>query len=581
MSKQSQSSIGYLLTLAGKNKILLFIAALFSVASALCSFVPFFTVYLVMNSLFSGKIDINITIKYGIIAAIAVGGKFLFLIISGAFSHIGAFNTLYKVRNTLNNHIAKINFGYFTNNTIGEIKKVIIEDVERIEKFLAHQIPDVVAAILSPIIIFSYLAMLNLPMSLILLVPVILGITLQFISMKISGNQMEIYHKLVGKLNSAIIQFVNGMPIMKTYNVTAEGYEDYSNTIKEYNIFWKDCTKARGYTYGIFITLIESGILFSMPLGGYLFLKGQINESTYLFFMVMSMVFLSSLLNLINFGYSFMQITSGIDHIRSIMDIEIEENGKITIDKKDIKDIVFNNVTFGYIQKNVLENINLSLPTGTLTAFVGSSGAGKTTAAQLIPRFWKLINGSIEINGYNINNINSHNLMELISFVFQETFILNDSIYENILMGNKEATDHMVQKAAKDAQIHDFIISLPDGYNTLLGENGTKLSGGQQQRICIARAILKNSPIIIFDEATSYSDVENEYKIQLALEKLLRGKTTIMIAHRLHTIINADKICVFHKGKIIEEGTHKELILKGALYNHMWDTYTTSTKDVI
>ncbi|MGF6906393.1 ABC transporter ATP-binding protein [Fusobacterium sp. PH5-44] len=581
MSKKSQSNISYLLTLAGKNKILLFISAIFSILGALCSFIPFFMVYNVLTFLFNKNINTNIALKYGIVAMISIGCKFLFMIISGVFSHIGAFNTLYNVRSELSQHIAKLNLGFFSSNTLGEIKKVIIEDVERIEKFLAHQIPDVVAAVLGPIIIFSYLLTLNIPLSITLLIPLIIGILIQIIAMKISGKQMEIYHKLLKKLNSTILQFINGMPVMKAYNMTADSYDNYSQTVHEYNIFWKQCTKDRGYTYGIFITLVESGILFIIPVGGFLFFKNKLNVQTYLFFMIMSMVFLSSLLNLINFGYSFMQISSGIDHIKLIMDLEEESCGDIIIDKNNIECITFNNVSFSYDNREVLNDININIPSGTLTAFVGMSGAGKTTAAQLIPKFWKVANGSITINEININEIQSSNLMDIISFVFQETFILNDSIYENIAIGNTYATKESVENAARSAQIHDFILSLPDGYNTKLGENGIKLSGGEQQRICIARAILKDAPIIIFDEATSYTDIENEHKIQLALGNLLKGKTTIMIAHRLHTIINADKICVFHKGKITEVGSHYNLLSKNGMYKHMWDVYTSSREEVI
>ena len=227
-----------------------------------------------------------------------------------------------------------------------------------------------------------------------------------------------------------------------------------------------------------------------------------------------------------------------------------------------------------YDKTDVLKNISLSLPAGSLTAFVGASGAGKTTAAQLIPKFWEVAEGSICIDGKNILELKNDNLMDLVSFVFQETFTLHDSIYENIAIGNKEATPQQVEDAARAAQIHDFIMSLPNGYKTKLGEDGVKLSGGEKQRICIARAILKDSPIIIFDEATSFADMENEHKIQLALSCLLKGKTTIMIAHRLHTIMGADQICVFHEGRLLEKGKHDELVSKGGRYADMWRSYT-------
>lgn len=235
--------------------------------------------------------------------------------------------------------------------------------------------------------------------------------------------------------------------------------------------------------------------------------------------------------------------------------------------------ICFHHVTFAYRQKEVLKNVNLEIKPKTLTAFVGPSGAGKSTAALLIPRFWDIKQGNIEIDGVDIRDLSLDHLMDLVSFVFQDTFLLHDTLFQNIAIGKEGSTLEDVKKAAKATQIDDFIESLPNGYQTMIGEKGMKLSGGQKQRICIARAILKDAPIIIFDEATSFTDIENEYQIQKALEQLLKGKTTIMIAHRLHTIIHADQICVFDHGEIKETGTHDELLKKQGIYQKMWDIY--------
>ena len=256
------------------------------------------------------------------------------------------------------------------------------------------------------------------------------------------------------------------------------------------------------------------------------------------------------------------------------MELPCTTEGDSTLDRTQPHDVSFENVTFRYDKSDVLKNINLTMPAGSLTAFVGASGAGKTTAAQLIPKFWEVTDGKICIDGKNILDLKNENLMDLVSFVFQETFTLHDSIHENIAIGNKNATRQQVEDAAKAAQIHDFIMSLPNGYQTKLGEDGVKLSGGEKQRICIARAILKDSPIIIFDEATSFADLENEHKIQLALSHLLKGKTTIMIAHRLHTITGADQICVFHEGQLSEKGKHDELLSENGRYADMWKSYT-------
>lgn len=580
MEEKSKSGLSYLFTLAGKNKLLILLSAIFSVASALCTFVPFVMVYRVLLFLFEGGADGSVALGYGLTAALAIVGKFVFQIISGVFSHLGAFNTLYNVRASISRHISKVNLGFFTNNTSGEIKKVVIEDVERIEKFLAHQIPDLTAAICAPIIMFIYLLTLSVPMALCLLAPVVIGGVVQVVATVTGEKHMKTYHRLLGKLNSTIMQFINGMPVMKTFNMTAEGYRDYADTVSEYNSFWKRCTKDQGYTYGIFVALVESGILFALPLGGWLFLQGTLPVGTYLFFMIMSMVFLSSLLNLMNFAQMFNQIMSGVKRIKGIMDLPRTTEGTLALSQHEAHEVRFEDVTFRYDRTDVLQNVSLTLPANSLTAFVGASGAGKTTAAQLIPKFWEVSGGAIRVDDDDIRALDTANLMDLVSFVFQETFMLSDTIYENIAIGSKTATRAQVEAAAKAAQIHDFITSLPGGYDTKLGEDGVKMSGGEKQRICIARAILKDAPIIVFDEATSYTDIENEHKIQLALAELLKGKTTIMIAHRLHTIVNADNICVFDKGRVVEQGTHAGLLAQNGTYSRMWKTYTQNAQEV-
>lgn len=573
MDTKKKTGMAYLLELAGKYKLHLTLSAFFGVLSALCSFIPYVMVYRTLLFLFDGAADVSAALRYGIIAAVAIVGRFVFSIISGTFSHLGAFNTLYNVREQISRHIATVNLGFFTSHTSGEIKKVIIEDVERIEKFLAHQIPDITSALCVPIIVFIYLLTVNVPMALCLLAPVVLGLVIQGIATVATGRQMPEYHRLQGKLNSTIMQFINGMPVMKTYNMTAESYKEYSDTVTEYNSFWKRCTRDQGYTYGVFVALVESGILFALPVGGLLYFGGSLAVQDYLFFMIMSMVFLSSLLNLMNLSMMFSQIMSGMSRIQDIMDLPRTTEGASVMEKAQEHSVSFEHVTFRYDKADVLKDVNLILPSGSLTAFVGASGAGKTTAAQLIPKFWEVTEGAVKINGKSITELKTENLMDLVSFVFQETFMLSDTIYQNIAIGSNTATREQVETAAKAAQIHDFIMSLPNGYDTKLGEGGVKLSGGERQRVCIARAILKDAPVIVFDEATSYTDIENEHKIQLALQNLLKGKTTIMIAHRLHTIVGADQICVFHQGEVEETGTHQELLAANGRYARMWAAY--------
>jgi ATP-binding cassette subfamily B protein len=369
------------------------------------------------------------------------------------------------------------------------------------------------------------------------------------------------------------MQFINGMNVMKSFNVTAKGFKQYSSTVEEYHTMWSECTKMQAWPYGMFLILIESGLLFSFPAGGWLYLKGSVDLPTFLFFLIMSIVFLSSLKSLSGFAMAISQILTGTEKIKDIMDLPQQHFGEHSEQLEDVK-ITFDHVHFSYEEDEVLHDVSLEVPANSLTAFVGVSGSGKSTMAQLVPRFWDIQQGQILLNDKPLENFSEDSLMQAISFVFQDAFMLSDTIRTNIAVGKDQVTDAEVQAAAEAAQIHEFIMSLPEGYNTVMGEAGIKMSGGEKQRICIARAILKDAPVVIFDEATSFTDIENERKIQLALNELLQNKTTIMIAHRLNTIKHADQICVFDQGRVIERGTHDELLRRNGSYAKLWNIYT-------
>ena len=583
-SKNKKEKVGmkYLLSLADKeNKRKIYISIGMSVLSGLVSFVPFIAIFKCVASMFNKSNDYKEMFTWGIIALVSIVLRFLFQGISLSLSHVGAYDVLYSVRKRLCNHIGKINLGFFTDNSIGEIKRVLMEDVERLEIFLAHQLPDIVSAIVVPVTVLIFLFTVNVPMTLMMIVPIILTFCLQALEMLVAKDVIAEIPNIVGRLNSGIMQFISGMTVMKTYNLTADSYKSFSDAVISYDEIWEDTAKKIAPIGGVLKCVIESGVLFTMPLGGYLYLKGHLGLEDYIFFMVMGIVFLSSFNNILNFAQIFSQISSGIERVRDVMAIDETEGGRVEITNQKGLVIEFKGVDFSYkdTEKKVLEDISVVLPKGKLTAFVGESGAGKSTAAQLIPRFWDVSKGNIYIEGTDIRDISVKNLMDNMSFVFQEAFVLNDTVYANIVIGKDDATKEEVYAAAKAAQIHDFIMSLPDGYATKMGTEGVKFSGGERQRLCIARAILKDAPIVVFDEATSFTDGENEHKIQLALNKLLEGKTTIMVAHRLHTIMDAAKICVFKEGRIVEEGTHQTLLEKNGEYARLWTRYSEDLKN--
>lgn len=558
-----------------KEKVMLAIAIFFSVLSGLMTFVPYVMVYKVILLVFENSGNWEVAVRYGIMAVIAIVLRFLFQAVSMLLTHVSAYNLLYLLRKKLCRHMGEIELGFFNDTSTGEVKKILMEDVERLEAFFAHQIPDITVAIVVPVIVLIYLFSIHPVMAFVLLVPIVITLLVQMAEMKIAKPVMEEYSVILGRCNSGIMQYINGMSVMKAYNLTADSYESYAGAIAEYNQLWKRFSKILAPMSAISKVVIESGIFFTLPIGGFLYLSGKLDLSYYLFFIIMSIVFLASYNNLLNFAQIFSQISAGMEHIKKIKNIpSIRTQGQV-VPKRETHTISFENVSFSYGEQEVLKNITMQMKSGSLTAFVGASGAGKTTAAQLIPRFWDVTKGSIKIDGIDIKNLSTEAFMDMVSFVFQEAFMLEDTIYENIAIGRPDCTQEEVEKAAKAAQIHEFIQSLPNGYQTNIGEAGIKMSGGERQRVCIARAILKNAPIIVLDEATSFTDAENEHKIQLALNELLKGKTSIMIAHRLHTIVDAEQICVFEEGRIKEIGKHEELLRKGGLYRSMWNTYVS------
>lgn len=569
---KKQSNLGFLLEISGREKFKLYLAALFSIISSLLAIVPYILMYNIVLELFGNAVDYEKIKSMAIIVSITIVARMAIFLLSGVFSHIAAFTILYELRIKAINHMSKLNMGFFTGNTIGNVKKTINEDIEKLENFIAHQIPDLSSAVVAPIIIIGYLLYLNWKLALVLFIPIILGFLSQISMFKGMKDMMAHYHELVKRLNSTIIQYINGMNVMKVFNLSAKSFKNYKDVTEEYADYWIDLSMKTAPLYGVFLVLIDSGLLFIIPIGGFMFLKGSINAPTYILFLILSANFLTSFKQLLEFGGTFSMLLEGAGKVRDILDKEVQVEGNKSLDKDINGKIEFNNVTFKYDKEEVIKNLSLTIEPKTMVALVGPSGSGKTTLGQLVGRFWDVKEGNITIDDVDIKDIKMEELMDKVSFVFQDVFMLQDSILENIKMGSNKTIKQVIE-ASKKAQIHDFIMSLPDGYDTSLGEDGIKLSGGEKQRISIARAILKDSPIVILDEVTSYSDIENESRIQNALRNLLKDKTAIIIAHRLYTIKNADKIVVLDEGKIIEQGKHNYLMNKKGLYKHLWDMY--------
>ena len=566
------NNLKFLLKLSGQHKIKLIISAMFSIISTTLSAIPYLLVYSIILELFNREISYNKiqSLVFRAILFIVLG--VVARILSGIFSHISAFNILYKIRIDLIEHMSKLNMGFFKKNMTGKLKKIINEDVEKLENFIAHQIPDLSSAFATPLIFLGIMFYFNWQLSLVLFIPIILGILAQSGMFKNYMGKVDHFYKLVAKLNSTIMEYINAMNVMKAFNLTAKSFKDYRDNTQEYADYWIELTELAVPYYSAFLCLVDTGLLFIIPIGGIMLLNGKITISVYILFLLMSTIFLNSLRTLFELSESLSFLLKGMEKIIEIFNEKEQKSGDISFPQHFSESLKYENVTFAYNKAKVINNFTLTIRAGTTTALVGPSGSGKTTIGLLAGRFWDIDEGKITIDGTDIKDISYESLMDNISFVFQDTFMLHDTIYENIIM-EKNYTREEVENAAKKAQIHDFIMSLPDRYETKIGEGGIKLSGGEKQRISIARAILKNTPIVILDEVTSYSDIENEAKIQSALKTLLKGKTALIIAHRLYTIKNADNIVFMKKGQITEQGTHEELLRNRADYWHLWSLY--------
>ncbi|MDO5716080.1 MAG: ABC transporter ATP-binding protein [Tissierellia bacterium] len=572
--EDKRTGISYVFTLAKHERVKLLVGMGLAIISALLSLVPYIVIYKIFFMLFTHATILKQILFLASMAVLAAVLQAILISFAGILSHTAAFNTIYTLKLHVLEHISKFNIGFFQNHSSGEMKSLLFDDIDRVEIFLAHSTLELAQAIVIPIIMFGFMLKIHWIMALVMLIPLILGVLIPMLMIKNYPDLTDELAENTNHLNASANEFIKAMPIIKMYHLTAQKFEQYKNALNTYLLCLKKMCIYSCYPLSITLVILDSAILFTLPIGGFLYLRGDLSATSFLVFIMLTMCFFISFLNSLTIFMQSMELGSGLDNIKKIMDIPPQKDGEVILSKKNDFAIEFENVSFRYQTDgpSILNNINMYLQPNTINAFVGPSGAGKTTAGQLLGRYWDVTAGSIKINDVPIDQLKIENLMDLTAFVFQDVFLVEDSIFENIRM-NTNTSKEQVIAAAKAAQIHDVIMALPKGYKTIIGDQGIKLSGGEKQRISIARAILKDAPIIIFDEATSYADIENEYKIQTALQNLLKNKTTIMIAHRLHTIMHADKIMVFHDGYISESGSHEELLRKNGLYSNMWASY--------
>lgn len=570
MEKRYKNSISLLLHWAGKDKYWLYLAILFSVISGLCTMVPYYGIYRLMEAGFQGNLTTNFVIQNALIIAVAMVIRFIFFGSSGVASHKGAYGALFKVRCMVVNHMAKVPLGALNERSTGNIKTVLNENIEKLELFLAHNLPELVYYMIGPIAVFFYLLTVNIPLALVSLVPLIVAMITMAVLFRNMDEMMGRANKSIMSLNSIMIEYISGMKLIKAYNMGSKSFQKFSSAIQEENEVWTDLSKKMGPPYAVFVVIIECGMLVMVPLGGMFFLNGSITASIFLLFAYVGSLYLTEIRPLQELGSNFAEVLTGVVKVKEILDIPVyESHNAFPVDHSiDLRD-----VSFSYDGKAmVLEHCNLHIDDGEKIGLVGCSGAGKSTIIELVSRFYDVQSGSVSIGGQNVKDIDYETLLQNVAIVFQKTFLTRDSVFENIRMGSNASLDE-VREAAKKAQIDDFIMSLPDGYDTKVGSFGSRFSGGEKQRIAIARAILKNAPILILDEATSAADPENQIEIDKAIENLCKGKTVIIVAHRLGAIKICDRVAVVENHTITCCGTHEEVRKNNAYYRKAWSDY--------
>ena len=535
--------------------VLSVILAILGVAAGL---LPFFAVSKIVILLMDGETSVSVYMEWCLIAGIGFLGKVCFANFSTLVSHTATFATLAEIRLKLADKLTRVPMGYMINTPSGELKNVLVDRVEGMETTLAHLVPELTANLCIPICILIYLLFLDWRMALAALITLPIGM-LCYKGM--ANGYEEKFQGLimrVRKMTSTVVEYIGGIEVIKAFNQSANSYQKYSDAVEDNAAYAVNWMKSVQLYKSMLVTIWPSVLVCVLPIGCVLYRNGSLSVP---------------ILNAMNFTDSISQMKSVIGELCAVLD-EKELDRPETPVSIHSSNIVLENVSFSYeSEKPLLKNINLSIPENSITAFVGPSGGGKSTITKLIAGFWDVTNGTVKLDGIDIRKIPLSQLMDNIAYIFDET------VLENIRMGKPSATDEEVYQAARDCGCYDFILNLENGFHTVVGGAGGHLSGGERQRIAIARAVLKNAPIVILDEATAYIDAENEALIQEAMAKVIAGKTVLMIAHRLSTITDADKIVVVKDGQIIGEGTHENLLTSCMLYQEMWKAHM-DTKDV-
>lgn len=575
MKQQKDNWVKILFSFAAPCKGKMALSVFCAILSVAGGFIPFWAVYEILLAFINQNVTLNGILIWCLVGAAGYLLRVACHGISTILAHISAYTILEGIRLKIADRLMKAPLGEVMGRRIGYLKNIIMDKVEDLEPPLAHMIPELTSNLLLPVAIFIWMLVIDWRMGLAVLISPVLAMIPMFFLMRNYNSQYAAYMEANNHVNSIIIEYVEGIEVVKAFNQSTSSYEKFVNAVQSFKEFTLAWFKSTWKSMNLMMAIMPTTLLGVLPVGLLLVQNGSISPAELAMGIILSLSIVGPLMKATTFINEAKSMEYAVEAANELLNLPVlPDSGKIVSIPHN--DIALKHVTFSYDgseQNEVLHDVNLELPEGNFTALVGPSGGGKSTIARLIARFWDVTGGSITIGGKNVKELSIRQLSELVSFVTQDNFLFNCSLKENIRLGNPNATDEEVYAAAKAACCDEFIVRLDKGYDTPAGDAGKRLSGGEKQRIAIARAILKNAPIVILDEATAFTDPQNEDKIQKSIMALSKGKTLLVIAHRLSTIQNADQIVVLKKGRIVDCGKQEELLKRCPLYADMWKAH--------
>ena len=575
MKQQKDNWVKILFSFAAPCKGKMALSVFCAILSVAGGFIPFWAVYEILLAFINQNVTLNGILIWCLVGAAGYLLRVACHGISTILAHISAYTILEGIRLKIADRLMKAPLGEVMGRRIGYLKNIIMDKVEDLEPPLAHMIPELTSNLLLPVAIFIWMLVIDWRMGLAVLIAPVLAMIPMFFLMRNYNSQYAAYMEANNHVNSIIIEYVEGIEVVKAFNQSTSSYEKFVGAVQSFKDFTLAWFKSTWKTMNLMMAIMPTTLLGVLPVGLLLVQNGSISPAELAMGIILSLSIVGPLMKATTFINEAKSMEYAVEAANELLNLPVlPDSGKaVSIPHNDI---VLDHVTFSYDgseQNEVLRDVCLKMPEGSFTALVGPSGGGKSTVARLIARFWDVTGGSITIGGKNIKELSIRQLSELVSFVTQDNFLFNCSLKENIRLGDPNATDEEVYAAAKAACCDEFIVRLDKGYDTPAGDAGKRLSGGEKQRIAIARAILKNAPIVILDEATAFTDPQNEDKIQKSIMALSKGKTLLVIAHRLSTIQNGDQIIVLKKGQIVDCGKQKELLERCTLYAEMWKAH--------